>query len=205
MSDDFLNRGEYGQAEAYCQQGLALVRELGYRGRLAYLLRILARIAYARGDFAQAAAFHQDGLAQAEAMNQRELTGEMLLGLGPVATRQGAYEQAEITLQAALASARERVIPHPAGETLCALGDLALTRARIFDASAYFQELRRSPFVVNQKAQARTDFGRARVAEMQGRVADARRLGAASLARLEGLGPSTAAEVRTWLESLAQA
>jgi hypothetical protein len=101
------------EAEALCQEGLALARELGDRQGIAQALSALCRVAAGRGDLDRAAGLCRESLVLRRALGDRRGIVECLEQMALLAVDAAAFERAA-TLFGAAAASREAIgIPVP--------------------------------------------------------------------------------------------
>jgi tetratricopeptide (TPR) repeat protein len=91
-----LNQGDYADARALKEQGIAILRELGDPVSLGYALLHLGHLAgYAQEDFQAAEALYQEGLAHLRGSSHAEGTAHALAGLGNTALLMSDYPAAQ--------------------------------------------------------------------------------------------------------------
>lgn len=196
------DRGEYTQAETYFQEGLALARQLNYRMSSVYLLINLGMIAVKRRDSAQAEGYLQEGLALARQLRHQETMSGLLTQLGVVAEEQGDERQSSLYLREGLEVARRLGYRWLICDNLKEWGEIQLKQQQIDAAGASFREMLSCVPEGDRELVSEAQYGCARVAEAQGDIREARRLGNASFDRLQTMGHQRASEVRQWLETL---
>jgi tetratricopeptide (TPR) repeat protein/transcriptional regulator with XRE-family HTH domain len=197
----------YTQAEAYYQEGLALTRQIGHRELQAWYLAGLGWIAYKRKNDEQAEVYLQEALVLARQLSHHELLFRLVTILGRIAEKRGDDMQAEAFLQEGLEMMRRREYRSMEQRqhicnALYRLGELHLKQGKIDMAQATFQEMFASMPEGNRDVQARALYGLARCMAIQGNPGEARKLGEASFAQLEGLGHPDVGNVKAWLKSL---
>jgi len=133
-------RGDYVQAEAYLQEGLALARQLGDRERVSTMLWRLGTVAGLRGNFLQEEAYLQEGLDLARQAGYREGCIAPLIDLGDLACERGNYDQAERYWQEALDLASQMGHREYISMALLNLGWVASERGNYDQAEDYLQQ-----------------------------------------------------------------
>jgi tetratricopeptide (TPR) repeat protein len=135
-----LFQGNFTQAEALCQEGLALARQIGHQELTSLLLASLGAVAGRQSNYVQAEPYLLEGLALARQLGHRELQSRLLSNLGVITHHLGNYEQAEAYLQEALALARQ--IGHRVQfcRLLTNLGGFAIRQGDYTQAERYLQE-----------------------------------------------------------------
>jgi tetratricopeptide (TPR) repeat protein len=94
--------GEYQEAIALCEEGLALFRELGDQPGMTRALNALGELARLEGDYERAGAVYEECLAMSRETGDRQREAIMLANLAYVAQRRGDYERAEALIIEAL-------------------------------------------------------------------------------------------------------
>jgi tetratricopeptide (TPR) repeat protein len=133
-------QGNYIQAEAYCQNGLLLARELADLKQVSCLLTELGTIAHAQGMYTQAEAYCQDGLLLARELADLKQTCLLLKLSGMVAKKRGDYRQAEVYFQEGLALACELEDRDLMSLLLMMLGGIAHERGDEGLAEIFYQQ-----------------------------------------------------------------
>ncbi len=103
-----VNQVDYEQAEALCQESLALCRELGDQAGIAYSLYLLAWVARDRDNFSAARSFVEEALALFSYLGDKENTVWSLFALASLDTIQGEYTRACALLEESLTLFREQ-------------------------------------------------------------------------------------------------
>ncbi len=133
-------QGNYKQAEAYCQEGLLLARELHDQQHISHLLTELGTIAHEQGDYTQAEIYCQEGLTLARALDDQKQTCLLLKLSGVVAKKRGDYRLAEAYFQEGLALARVLEDRDLMSLLLLALGGIAHERGDEGQAETFYQQ-----------------------------------------------------------------
>lgn len=194
------------------EEALALWRELGDRGRIAYVLRELGQAAHAVNELDRASALLEESLALARELESRTLTYAALYVLGLVAQKRREYERARALYEESLSLAREQGDPRRVSQLLIDLGDLDLDQGRHAIARVHLRE----SLAVSRRAGLRVGFAPAfdllaRLDAMESRLDRALRLAGAAAAAANALGaneqPYTRcrAETEPYLEAARQA
>ncbi|MDQ5854100.1 MAG: tetratricopeptide repeat protein [Chloroflexota bacterium] len=100
-------RGDYAQALAYLEEGLALCRDHGDPAELAQMLRSVADVHREQGEYARAEPLYAEALARCEALGDTYGIAATYHARGELALLQGDYARALPLAQAALALFRE--------------------------------------------------------------------------------------------------
>jgi tetratricopeptide (TPR) repeat protein/transcriptional regulator with XRE-family HTH domain len=195
-------QGNYEQSETYLQEGLVIARQINHREWTSAMLLNLGDLALERKDYVQAERYFQEGLELARQLEHREWISLFLLNLGIVMRKQGNYTQSEEYFQESLTLARQIGIPQITSHVLHERGNLYLDLQRPEAAEITFNEMLATAPEGSQDLLALAQYGLARAAASQGRVADAIELGGISAVALEKMGYRNAHEVRLWLESI---
>lgn len=193
-------QGKHVQAKMYFQEGLLLARQIGHREWMSLLLINLGDAEGEMENYAQAEAYFQEGLALARQLGHREWMSALLTNLGLMIRKQGHYEQAEIYFHESLLLARQIGIPQITSSILYEYGNLYLDRQQIKAAEAAFREILITISEEDQDLLALAQYGLSRVTLTQYNIAEARKLGEASVKALEGMGHRSAKEVRGWFD-----
>ena len=134
-------RGDYNQAEAYYQEGLALARPAEHPERIGALLTNLGAIAVNRGDHAQAEAFLQEALALAHrVVAHPERISRIYENMGAAAFHKGNYAQAEAYWRKALTLATQIGHRESISSNLENLGAVALKRGNYAQAEKIYRK-----------------------------------------------------------------
>jgi predicted ATPase/class 3 adenylate cyclase/Tfp pilus assembly protein PilF len=143
-------RGDYEQARALLEEGLALGREQGMASKadLAPLLNTLGTVTVNQGDYQRAQMFYEECLALQREWGDQVGIAHVLNNLGVVVSNQGDYEQAQTFLEESLARFRELGIKWGIayalgnlGRAALCLGDYARATTQIEESLALCQEL----------------------------------------------------------------
>jgi len=140
--DDDLDR-----AEEFCQQSLALYRELGDTIGIASSLHLLADKAEGRGNLAVSRALGEESLMLFKEAGDKQSVARLLYHLGIVAVEQGEYARGRDLLEESLTLNRElgstRIMAHPlfslAQVSRLSGGDLAQARTWLDESEALFR------------------------------------------------------------------
>ncbi len=97
-----LDQGDYGRAQALCEESLALYRGLGDKLGMALSLNVLAILTRNRGDHARASTLLEESLTLCRALGYRWALAETLNVLGLTVRRQGDYERAKALFEESL-------------------------------------------------------------------------------------------------------
>ena len=133
-------QGNYKQAEAYCQEGLLLARELADQKHISRLLTELGTIAHEQGDYTQAEAYCQEGLLLARELADQKQTCLLLKLSGVVAKKRGDYRLAEAYFQEGLTLAGVLEDRDLMSLLLLALGGIAHERGEERQAETFYQQ-----------------------------------------------------------------
>jgi predicted ATPase/class 3 adenylate cyclase/DNA-binding CsgD family transcriptional regulator len=142
--DDDLDR-----AAAFCEESLALYRELGDVVGIASCLHVLADIASGRGNLAEARALGEESLRLFRETDDKRSAAYLLFHLGSVAVEQGEYARARDLLDESLTLNKElgntRIIAHSlfnlAQMSRLSGGDLTQAHMWLDESFALFREL----------------------------------------------------------------
>ena len=100
-------QGDYDQARALSEEGLAMSHRLGDGESRVWFLIALGAVELHQGDHAHAAALFEEGLAVSRTLGDRGLSGMALADLGVVARIQGDLKRADVLLEESLALSRD--------------------------------------------------------------------------------------------------
>jgi tetratricopeptide (TPR) repeat protein len=141
-------RGDYGSAERYYQDSLAISEEIGDRAGAAVSYGELGSLAGRRGDYETAEQRYQEALAILEEAGHRANIAVAYHQLGRIAEKRGDYDTAEQRYQEALALKEEIGDRASTAKTYGELGNLAYRRGdyetaeeRYRAALAIFEEI----------------------------------------------------------------
>ena len=140
--DDDLDR-----AEEFCQQSLALYRELGDTASIASCLHLLADKAEERGNLAVSRALGEESLMLFREVGDKQSVARLLYHLGIVAAGQGEYARGRDLLEESLTLDRElgntRIMAHPlfslAQVSRLSEGDLTQAHTWLDESEALFR------------------------------------------------------------------
>jgi tetratricopeptide (TPR) repeat protein len=132
--------GDYPQAIAYGEEGLALARGIGDEIHTARLLYLLGMIAHYEGDRDRAKSFYEEALGLARGADDAHLGAMLLINLGDVVVAQGDPLTAQGHYEAALAIWRQRRDDWGIGIALLNLGHLAQRSGDARRASGLYGE-----------------------------------------------------------------
>ena len=133
-------QGDYTQANALAEVGLAVCRELADREGTAFLRNMQGGIAYDQGDLHAALALWEETLEVLRTLSNLSATGKVLNNLGLVHRVLGQLDQAEAYHREDLAIQRSRGDPAGMGFALNGLGVLAHTRGDLAAARRLLEE-----------------------------------------------------------------
>ena len=102
-----VNQSDYDRAEALCQEGLALYRQLGDQAGIAYSLYLLAWTARDRDDFAAARSFTEEALVFFRAIGDKERVIWSLFSLAALDAIMGEYARARALFEESLVMNRK--------------------------------------------------------------------------------------------------
>jgi tetratricopeptide (TPR) repeat protein len=122
------NRGDYGAAEQYYQDSLAIKEELADRVGIGRTYHQLGNVAFRRGDYDAAEQRYKASLAVKEAFSDRAGIAITYHQLGMLAQDRGAYDTAERYYQDSLAIKKETGNQVGVAMTSAQLGSLAFRR-----------------------------------------------------------------------------
>jgi predicted ATPase/class 3 adenylate cyclase len=141
-------QGDYGRAEALCEQSLALYRELGDKFGIALSLNVLASLHMYRGDYGRAIALLEQSLALCRELDHRWLIAATLSTLARTLRPRGDYERAKALLEESLILWRQTGDKWGLARSLHSLGVVArlqgdFARARVLheESLALYREL----------------------------------------------------------------
>ncbi len=137
------SQGDYAAAHTYCQDSLALRKELGDRSGIAEALGNLGSVAGSQGDYAAARTYYQDSLALRKELGDRSGIASTLMNLGIVAKDDGSGDLdaaekyfGEARQLAASLSASNPIL----GRALLGLGRVAAKRGKKAEARQYVDQ-----------------------------------------------------------------
>jgi tetratricopeptide (TPR) repeat protein len=133
-------QGDYVQAEAYCQQGLALARQFEQQQARCNLLATQASIAHRQGDYARSQIALEESLPLARQLGDNERICSSLCYLGRIAHYKADFAQAEICYQEALLLARQHGLQEIECLLLTYLAAIKREEATYDNALQYTQE-----------------------------------------------------------------
>jgi tetratricopeptide (TPR) repeat protein len=195
-------QGDYVRSETYFQEGLLLARQLNHSEWISGFLNSLGDVAMEQGNYEKATIYFQEGLDLARRIEHREWVSFLLLNLGLTTEKQKDYLLSEKYFQESLVLARQIGIPQITCHALYGYGNLHLGQQLPAQAEANFKEMLVLAPEGGQDFIALALYGLARVADIDGRLDEARELGTQSIAILESMGRREAREVKGWLRSL---
>jgi tetratricopeptide (TPR) repeat protein/transcriptional regulator with XRE-family HTH domain len=195
-------RGNYEQATPYFQEGLLLARQLNHSEWISGFLNNLGDSAIEQENYEQATIYFQEGLDLARSIEHREWTSFILHNLGITARKQKNYALSENYTLESLALARQIGIPQIICFILNEYGNLHLDQHLPDLAEKDFKETLTNAPEGGQDFIALAQYGLARVANINGKLEEARELGEKSAIALESMGRREAREVKSWLVSL---
>ena len=133
-------QGDYGSACVYHEESLAIRREIGDRGDIAYSLSGLGIVAYEQGDYAPAQAYYEESLAIYREIGERRGIANSLGNLGNVASEQGDYGSARTYYEESLSIMREIGDRRGIAYSLNWLGDLVFKQGDYGFTYACYEE-----------------------------------------------------------------
>lgn len=133
-------QGDFEQAAAWCQQSLALYRELGETRGIALALYRLGWVALFRGDYARARLLLEESLAHFRALDDKVGISYVLGALGNISIVRGDYTSAGMLLEESLALQRKVGYTSGIAETLNLLAMALLYRGELTRAQALLEE-----------------------------------------------------------------
>ncbi len=133
-------QGDFSQAEALCQESLALSRDSGNTRLMVHSLWILGRLATERCDFAAARMLGEEALAISREAQDKWSVALSLHRLGSTAFYQGEYDRACSLLQESLALFKESEDVYFAVELLRGLADVFISQGEVARAHPLIEE-----------------------------------------------------------------
>ncbi|MBI3459366.1 tetratricopeptide repeat protein, partial [Candidatus Acetothermia bacterium] len=133
-------RGEYSQATALSEKGLALSQKLKDKRGVASALNVLGLVAHYRGEFARATKAYRESLALCRSLKDKRGIASTLNNLGRVAYYQGQHAQAAKMLEESLRLWRELGDAWGTAMVLLLLGEVALSQGEHERARALLDE-----------------------------------------------------------------
>lgn len=133
-------KGDFDQAERWCEQSLSLFSHLGEPREIALTLYRLGYIRLFKGESARAQQQLEEALSQFRAIADRLGTADTLHTLGNAALAQGKYTQARHQLEESLALYRETNAPSGIADALYLLGSTTFQQGELLQAQTYFEE-----------------------------------------------------------------
>jgi tetratricopeptide (TPR) repeat protein len=118
-------QADYGVAQAFFEESLALYQEAGDQEGMAYSFVYLGNVAYFQGNIAAAKELHEKSMTISMEMGRTRVAAASLCGLGDVALNQGNYSSARALYEESLDIFREVGDRTATGLLLCLLGDVA--------------------------------------------------------------------------------
>ncbi len=100
-------QGDYLQARALLEDGLALNRQLEDKRGVGETLRVLGWVAYVQDDYPSATLLWEEGLALARELRNDRFIARSIERLGRIAMRQGDYARAKVAANESLALAQK--------------------------------------------------------------------------------------------------
>ncbi|HEY3111334.1 MAG TPA: tetratricopeptide repeat protein, partial [Chloroflexota bacterium] len=144
--------GEYGQAESFFEQSLAIWRRLDDRPQIGYLTNNLGALAQRRADYATARRLLEESLAIKRVAADRRSVAGTLQNIGIVETLQGDYPAARRALEESLAELRATDDRWGIANALLylawvdlELGELARARAQLGESLRIWLDLGHTP------------------------------------------------------------
>jgi CHAT domain-containing protein/Tfp pilus assembly protein PilF len=134
------NRGDYPQALALYQQGLAIVRELGEREREGNTLNMIANVYSAQGDYTRAKTLLQEALAIALAQGDGSREVVYRANLSEIDARQGKFSEALAAQQQLLARVRQWGQRSREARFLVSIANLHRYKGEYAQAFAHYQQ-----------------------------------------------------------------
>jgi predicted ATPase/DNA-binding SARP family transcriptional activator/Tfp pilus assembly protein PilF len=133
-------QGDYPTSRTYCEESLALWRELGNRQGIAGVLNNLGNIAQAQGEHAAARTYYEEGLAINREIGNRAWEAINLNNLGIIAQAQGEYAAARTYYAESVVIKRELGDRLGVAYSSIGLGFAAMEQGEYAAAQAYFEE-----------------------------------------------------------------
>jgi predicted ATPase/Tfp pilus assembly protein PilF len=141
-------QGDYAASRSFCEEGLALSRELGDRWWTAMSINNLATLAKYRGEYMLASSLYEESLAIRRELGDQWQIAETLNNMGILTKDRGDYDQARSLLQESLALKQARGDIWGMAMSLNKLGDVAFcegdyTQARFLQEQslAFYREI----------------------------------------------------------------
>jgi predicted ATPase len=134
------DQGDYQQAYALHQEGLALYQELGDQQGIAESLDNLGHVASAQGEYVQALAFFERSLMLYSALGSKQQMASTLIGMANIAWSQEDSQRTEALFQQSLALGREINDRENVAWSLAGLGTVALNQSDVSKAIGLFEE-----------------------------------------------------------------
>ncbi len=182
-------QGDLGQARAWCEDGLAMSRNLGDKESLAWFLVWLGALKLHEGHYGRAAILFEESLIPSRELGDKALISTALADLGVVARIQGDLDRADSRFSESLIFSREGGDTWRAAMSLHGLGKVAFRRGDYMAAGEFYTEsLALSKRVRDKWITDDCIEGLAAVASSQGRHRQASRLLGAADALREMLG-----------------
>jgi tetratricopeptide (TPR) repeat protein len=133
-------RGAYAEAVAAFEEALGVVRDLGLRDEVPFLLVDLGGLYSLLGDYKAAGVLHAEALDLARERGAGDAAAHAQNGLASGAGRQGDYDRARDLHQAALSFYREAGFAAETARTLVSLGHVEELRGDLDAAESRHQE-----------------------------------------------------------------
>lgn len=135
-------QSDYAATRSLAEEGLAISRELGARGRtgVARALDLLGELATEVGDYEAAPALFEEALAIYRELDETRGIADMLLQLGWAAMRTGAYREADLLLNESLPLLTALDESALLGLVLAGLGELAIRQGNLEQAEERLEE-----------------------------------------------------------------
>jgi tetratricopeptide (TPR) repeat protein len=133
------DQGDYAQAKAHYEQGLALYRALQNKSGIAWALNSLGAVLGEQGDYTGASALHEESLALYRALGDKWGVAFALDSLGTIAGEQGDEIRAQTLFAESLALLRELGHKQGVANTLLNMGVAALSQGD-YELAAVFSE-----------------------------------------------------------------
>jgi tetratricopeptide (TPR) repeat protein len=134
------DQGDYGRAEAFYEENLALFRGLRDKRGIATTLSNMGLVARAQGEHGRAATLQEESLALRQELGDKHGIAIALNNLGLVAQDQGDHVRSAALLEESLTLRRELHDKHGIAITLNNLGNLAHGHGDYRRASALYEE-----------------------------------------------------------------
>jgi len=182
-------RGDYGEAERFYRQSLAIDEELGNRAGIANIYHQLGLLAHDRGDHGEAERLYRQALAIAEELGDRSGVSVICHQLGVLAQARGDYGEAERLYRQSLAIDEGLGDRSGVAVSYQQLGRLAQIRGDYGEAERLYQRsLAIKEKLGNRAGMANSYHQLGRLAEIRGDYGAAERLYRKALAIDEELG-----------------